>query len=299
MAKTTDAARGRWNEILSHFGIDSSWLDKKHHACPVSGQGTDRFRYSDMNGSGSYFCACSQGDRDGFGLLECKTSRSFADLAAEVDTLLGNKAEIVPKAETHADRLRKRAITVQRSAYLENRKLEIAPGLQFATGVDYYEDGKVMGKYAAMLGPITRNGRFITFHVTYLENGKKANVPSPRKILDKGTQGAGIELYAAAEEMGVAEGIETAIAAKMLFNMPVHSALNATNLAAWEPPKIAKRITIFADNDLNLAGMAGAYQLAHRLKMRDIDAVVLAPSKIGDWADHLFETAQYVPLIEH
>lgn len=283
--KTTEAAKGRWPEIFRYFGIDEKYLDGKHHECPALKAGTDRFRYSNCSGSANFFCSCSRGERDGFGLLECVLKKPFADLAAEVDTLLGNKASLVPKPKTYADTLKTIAIKAGRSAYLANRKLEVAPGLQFARNVNYYEDGKVVGKYDAMLGPITRAGKFITYHVTYLENGQKANVACPRKILDKGTQGGGIELYPAAEEMAVAEGIETAIAAKMLFGTPTHSALNATNLAAWEPPGVARRITIFADHDENHAGFAGAYQLSHRLRMKGIDSNVVFPDRIGDWAD--------------
>jgi putative DNA primase/helicase len=236
--KTIDAARGRWIEILTKVGgIDPAFLDKKHHPCPVNGDGTDRFRFSDQNGSGNYFCACSQGDAGGIGLLKCKTAREFRDLASEIDSLLGNKAEIEPHKETYAEQIRKRhKKPIARSAYLESRGLEVPPGLQWDTNVNYWDGGEVTGQYSAMLAPIIRDGQFITYHVTYLDKGKKASVPQPRKILPgPSIVGAGIELYPAAAEMGVAEGVETAIAAKMLFDCPTHSALSSGMLAKWKP----------------------------------------------------------------
>lgn len=286
--KTIEAARGRWREILKAFGFDALKLDGKHHPCPVTGEGTDRFRFSDQNGSGDFFCACSQGGVGGMKLLECKTGRTFKELAAEVDTILGNKHDAEPRRESYAEQLRKRAKPSERSGYLKSRGLEVAPGLLWAHSVEYWADEGMTGKYSAMLAPITRNGEFLTFHVTYLDNGKKANVPTPRKVLPgPPIAGAGVALYPAAEEMGVAEGIETAIAAQMLWNCPTHSALNAAMLAKWEPPPIAKTVYIFADRDKNFAGEAGAYQLAHRLSMKGIKAIVMLPEEIGDWNDVL------------
>ncbi|MCH7688119.1 MAG: hypothetical protein IH899_15805 [Planctomycetes bacterium] len=49
-----NAARGRWIDILSHFGIDRSILDGKHHPCPKCG-GTDRFRLIDAD-EGAVLC---------------------------------------------------------------------------------------------------------------------------------------------------------------------------------------------------------------------------------------------------
>jgi putative DNA primase/helicase len=221
-------------------------------------------------------------------LLECKTGRTFRDLAAEVDSIIGNQCDAKPRAQTYAEQLLPRAKPSLRSRYLESRGLEVAPGLRFAESVHYRDDGKVIGSYPAMLGPVTRAGEFQTFHVTYLADGSKASVPKPRKVLPGGAiTGAGIELYPAAEVMGVGEGIETCIAAKMLFGIPTHAALNASMLAKWQAPKVAREVHIFADNDANFAGHAAAWSLAHRLALRGIAAHVRMPDQIGDWNDVL------------
>lgn len=288
--KTTDAARGKWRSILEKFGIDGKYLDGKHHECPCTGEGDDRFRFSDQNGTGDYFCACSQGGKGGFGLLECKTGRPFRELAADVDALIGNTATpSAPRIATYAEQLRAIAKPAKRSRYLESRGLEMAPGLLFASSVDYRDDGKVIGKYAAMLAPIMRRGEFQTFHVTYLDDGAKADVRCPRKILPGGAiAGGGVELYPAAEVMGVSEGIETGIAAKIISGLPVHAAISAGGMAKWDAPDIAREVHIYADNDGNLAGHAAAYALANRLFLRGITPVVHIPSQVGaDWNDVL------------
>jgi putative DNA primase/helicase len=290
--KTVDAARGQWQRIIPSIGgIDAKYLDGKHHPCPCTGEGTDRFRFSNQNGSGDYFCACSSGGKGGMALLECITGRTFRELAPEVDTMIGNThtATAVRRVATYAEQLRARAIPSTRSAYLQSRGLIVAPGLRFARDVEYRDDGAPLGKFDAMLAPITRRGEWLTYHVTYLRDGRKANVPCPRKILPGGAiSGAGVELYPAAEEMGVGEGIETCIAAATLHAMPVHSALNADMLGKWEAPDVVRKLHIFADHDANFAGHRGAYTQAHRAAMRGIEVCVHFPDVVGtDWNDVL------------
>jgi putative DNA primase/helicase len=290
--KTSDAARGKWRAILTSFGIDGKALDGRHHPCPCTGEGEDRFRFSDQNGTGDYFCACSQGGKGGFGLLECKTGRPFRELAAEVDAMIGNVgSRTEPRAVTYADQLRAIAKPAARSRYLESRGLEVAPGLLWAKGIDYRDDGKIIGQFDAMLAPIIRKGEWQTFHVTYLENGGKASVPCPRKILPGGSiSGGGIELYPASEVMGVAEGIETAIAAKILFDCPTHATISADGMAKWEMPSLVRELHIFADHDENMTGHRGAYTLANRAALRGVKPIVHMPKELGDWNDVLIQS---------
>lgn len=282
MAKTLDAATGRWREILTEIGgVDAKLLDGKHHKCPKDGSGVDRFRFSDKGGSGSFFCACSQG-LGGMALLKCYTGREFGDLAKEIDEKIGNIAARVERKDTYADRLRSKATRATRSAYLESRGLKVPPGLQFARDVEYREDGNVLGKFDAMLAPVTRAGKFLTYHVTYLKDGRKAPVPCPRKILPgPSLVGGGVALYPPRSDgvIGVAEGIETAIAAHLLSpdSIPVHAALNTSMLAKWEPPAGTSRVIIFADHDENAAGQAAAWALCHKLRVSGTQAVVELP----------------------
>lgn len=290
--KTTDAARGRWCEILPSY-IDPKVLDGKHHKCPRDGSGADRFRFSDQNGSGSYFCACSKGEKGGMALLECCTGRDFKDLAREVDEIIGNTHDAKERKErspslTFAERLRPLQKTSKRSAYLEGRGLIVAPGLRFARGIEYRHDGESLGRFDVMLAPITRKGEWRGFHVTYLQDGKKANVPEPRKVYGEGISGGGVELFPAAEEMGVGEGVETCIAASMIFDCPTHAALSNTGLGKWEIPACVRTLHIFADNDDNFAGHFGAYQLAHRARLLGLTVIPHFPPRVGDdWNDVL------------
>jgi len=285
--KLRDRCNGRWLEILTspQIGIDESLLDGKHRACPGC-KGKDRFRFIGDD-HGGYFCGDMRGD--GFGLLQHVFGGDFASAAKMVEDVIGkdDNWKPGPRKQTYAERLQSIAKPAPRSLYLESRGLEMAPGLRFAWRVDYHDDGTVRN-FAAMLAPVTRDGKFLTYHVTYLLDGAKAPVDPARKILPGPTlTGASVALYPAAEEMGIAEGIETAIAAKMIFGIPVWSALSTALMKSWEPPAIAKRVTVFADHDPNAAGQAAAWHLCHRLRMKGIETDVRMPTMFGDWNDYL------------
>jgi putative DNA primase/helicase len=285
---TLEAAIGHWPRILAELGeVDPSLLDGRHHACPACG-GRDRFRFDDKDGRGTFYCSgCGAGD--GMKLLRAVTGHEFAPLAKRIDKLIGrNPGKAERRMPTYADKLRSIAKPSKRSAYLASRGLEVAPGLLFARGVEYWDGERVAGSFDAMLAPVTRGGRWLTFHATYLHRGRKAPVDPCRKILPAhgSVTGAGVELYPAAEFMGVAEGVETAIAAKMLHGTPTHAALNTSMLAKWEPPPVAKSVWIYADNDESAAGHAAAWALCHRLRMKGLRAEVVMPPDVGtDWAD--------------
>jgi putative DNA primase/helicase len=136
---------------------------------------------------------------------------------------------------------------------------------------------------------VTHDDRAVNLHLTLVtEGGQKASVEKPRRVMPgKLPDGCAIRLSPAAEVMGVAEGIETALSASILYGVPVWACINKTILAKWEPPKIARRILIFADNDANFSGQAKAYHLANRLAVQHkLDVEVLIPPEVGeDWND--------------
>ena len=288
-----ERARGRWPEIIGAvLGVE--FLSAKHGPCPATGEGCDRFRFSDVNGTGNYFCGCSHGDKDGFDLIRCARKCTFAEAAKMVESVIGaERSERPPKEREWWEDIK--PVAVKRSAYLESRGLEMAPALRFARDVPYFEDGKKVRTFDGMFAPIMRGEKFITWHLTYLFHGKKANVRSPRKILSGGIRGASVPLYAfESGELGVAEGIETAIAAHMLYKVPVWAALNAGNMARFEIPDGVTTLQIFADCDPNYCGHAAAYALAYKAKQAGIDAMVYIPQRHGDWNDVLLAPKQPV-----
>lgn len=296
--KISEHARTHWPRIIGEV-IGEKFTNKRtHQACPSTGEcgkGTKRYRFSDKHGNGNFFCHCSDGKADGFDLLQCVKGYDFASAVRDVESVIGpcprDKVKEVVEM-TMAERMREKACKIQRSEYLAGRGLEVAPGLDWVKEMPYTDEGdKVARLFPAMCAPIMRGDKFLTYHVTFLHGGKKADVKTPRKILPgPGNSGGSCPLYPAAAEMGIAEGIETAIAAKKIFGVPVWAALNTALLAAWEPPAIAKRIIIFGDNDSNYAGHAAVYKLAHRLKNAGLDVEIqIAPEVDSDWNDVLLK----------
>lgn len=296
--KTIAAAQGKWVGILKHFGIGDEFLRNVHGPCPLCG-GKDRYRFDDKDGSGSYFCA---GCGPGFGmdLIQKSTGLTFREAADQIDQIIGNieVQEVKPKTDP-AIRLRKigkglapmDGINPVR-LYLSARGLKPTPATRHHPGLGYYEGGRRAGTYPAMVhlfeGP---NLEPLTFHVTYLTaRGEKAPVQSAKKVMPAvgPLRGGCIRLYGAKEEVGIAEGIETAMAATQRHQVPCWAAYSATLLEQFQPPKGINRVVVFGDNDRSFTGQKSAFALAHRLKREGYEVSVRIPEQTGsDWADQV------------
>src|SRR5690606_25508506 len=95
--------------------------------------------------------------------------------------------------------------------------------------------------------------------------------------------GGCVQLGPACRVLGIAEGIETALAVNRATGMTVWAALSATLLERWEPPAEAETIYIWADSDRpDRQGIRRGEEAAERLRQRlagtRIKARVLLPS---------------------
>lgn len=292
--KAIDLARGKWRSVLTALGIDESALDGRHHSCPASGSGSDRFRFADRNGSGNYFCDCSQGEKGGMALVMCCKGLSYAEAAREVEGVVGAALETPERAKPDPrialnrirERLQPAAFSVKR--YLRERGLVPAPGLR-QTRLMTWEDGQRFGPFDTMVGLFqSADGKPESYHLTYLDGAKKADVKVQRRVMPPVTSitGCAIRLYPIEPHIGIAEGIETAIAAHMLHGMPVWSVYSANGVEAFEPPAGVERVTVFGDRDDTYTGQAAAYACARRLSRKGIAVDVRIPES-GDWNDAL------------
>ena len=294
--RTADAANGKWVGILRHFGIDDSFLRNVHGPCPMCG-GADRYRFDDRDGTGSYFCSgCGAGD--GLDLAVKYTGREFKDIAAEIDSFVGNLEKEAPAKKAADPSIRINSVLARTvpiadlspvKRYLNARSLPASKTLLCAPCLAYYDQGKQIAHYPAMVakffGP---DGTLVTLHVTYLSNdGTKAGVLSPKKILPPigKMDGGAVRLCASYETLGIAEGIETALAVMKNFKIPCWAATNANLLEKFQPPRVVKKIIVFGDKDFTFTGQKSAYILAHRLAISGLDVEVRLPDFIGDFAD--------------
>lgn len=295
-AKTSDEAIGRWPGILPALGIESRYLVNRHGPCPVC-EGKDRFRFDDKEGRGTWYCnQCGHGD--GFELLKLVNGWSFQDAAKQVDKIIGTvAAQPVIKDRTEQSKLEalRTVWTASREVkpgdpvwrYLTGRLgVESIPAaIRFHPGVRHSEGGTYPAMLAKMVYP---DGSGASIHRTYLTaDGHKAPVETVKKFMSgKPLNRAAVRLSAIQEYIGIAEGIETALAASVRFQTPVWAATNAVLLESWVPPVGVKQVLIAGDNDSSYTGQSAAFNLARRL-IRDGYAVeIVIPEEVDtDWAD--------------
>lgn len=321
-------AQGHWVEILSSNGIDQKFLQNKHGPCPIC-NGKDRFRFDDKEGRGTFFCnQCGSGD--GIKLLMLHHNCDFKQALAITTSALGiniNPYYPIKLSSNHISKpIREHVDCVASENDLEKRRyklnkawetaIPISPGdpvqcylsarglnldsfpdtLRYHPALPYYEDEKLIDTFPAMLGLVTdERNQLVTLHRTYLENGKKAEVPSPKKLMspiaDKATRGAAIQLYEPQDGiLAVAEGIENALAFYLATKIPTWSAISAGGMEQIILPLTVKEVIIVVDNDLSGRGQKAAIILSDRMLAEDRKVRRVMPPKINsDFADLLLE----------
>jgi putative DNA primase/helicase len=291
LAPLSERALRRWPDILAKLGVlDSKALRGKHTACPVCG-GKDRFRFDNKQGRGSWICSqCGAGN--GVDLVKAVLGLEFKQAAERIESVIGIAARVEPKAELSEAECRAACNRLWRASkpacegdavdrYLSARGLG---GRGYPTSLRC-GDGMMVAMVTAP------DGRPMTLHRTYLTaDGRKASVEVPRKLMPgQIAKGSAVRLAPACGHLGIAEGIETALSAAILFNLPVWAALNANLLREWQPPAGVVAVTVFADNDANFTGQEAAYSLARRLS-GNVAVDVQTPRGSGtDWNDVLLQ----------
>ena len=85
-------AEGRWYGILTQLGVDPVFLRNRNGPCPACA-GTDRFRFDDLEGKGTFYCNGGGNPLagDGFGLVKHLHECDFPAAARMVEEALGGK----------------------------------------------------------------------------------------------------------------------------------------------------------------------------------------------------------------
>ena len=120
------AARGRWGEILPALGIPTEALVNRNRPCPGCG-GSDRFRFDDKDGAGTWLCGGGGELRagDGFALLGHVRGLMPADALKAVAEYLGVEGRPEGRSEARrraraADRAKTEAALVHELRVLES-----------------------------------------------------------------------------------------------------------------------------------------------------------------------------------
>jgi hypothetical protein len=140
----------------------------------------------------------------------------------------------------------------------------------------------------ALITDVRHPERRLSLHRTWIgADGRKADIETPRLLLAGHPKAGGvIRLWPddwVTTGLGVAEGIETALAAAKRFT-PVWAAIDATNLGSFPVLAGIEALTIVADHDQ--AGVNSALNLGRRWRQAGREVFVLYPETPGtDWCD--------------
>ncbi|NBB07879.1 DUF7146 domain-containing protein [Pseudomonas monteilii] len=297
-----ERAVGRWPGILSSLGVEQQMLNvRKHHPCPWCG-GKDRFRFTDKSGTGSFYCG-QCGPKSAVDFVMHRRGWDFPTAAREIEAIVGDiKAQPIKRSAVGGTAAMKRFWQNSEKIikgdfvdrYLRSRGIVLDAYPAALRKHPIAEHIDVDGKrtiHPAMLAKLVKpDGAGTNVHRTYLtHDGHKANIDPQRKMMAGGVSGgSAVRLFEDySDTLGIAEGIETALSAASLFNVPVWAGLNTSLMKGWTPPEQVQRVMIFADRDENFAGEAAAYALASKLKGKGLSVDVMVPDLVGDWNDVL------------
>lgn len=267
--KTSQAVIGRWGEVFESFGLPPITNNKHFKGkCPLCHK-KGNFRIDDRNGTGSWICTCGNGN--GFELIKELTGMTFEESCDVIDKIICNDSSkdngFVDNGKSAVDRETDRFVKMLSikysfvEKYLNQRNIKILPeaAVKFSTS-EFYE--KDFSKMPAMHAHVTDyNDRLIYIHNTYLMNSQKAEVESPRKLFTiRSYEGSvSIKMFPRSKRLGIAEGIETALAAMQLTAINTWSVVNSAFMERFRVPEEVEILYIFADNDPNGTGLKAAF----------------------------------------
>jgi putative DNA primase/helicase len=257
------ALDGRWQDILPiAAGIDRALFTGKHVPCPLGCDGKRPFRFDNKAGSGSWICThCGGGYPQSLVMrrLGCDYKTALEEIvkAAGIAPVTAAPRQREPDEERYRKAraaLWKGSVPIEAGsvagAYLDYR-CDTGGSYPKALRAGFYAWEGV--RYPALLALVTSaDGKWAVQlqAVLLTPEGRKAPLEEA-KLTTPGLfpMGGAVRLTPPAEEMGICEGVETALSCAKLFGIPTWAALDARHLEHWEPPPECKLLHIYGDRD--------------------------------------------------
>lgn len=145
----------------------------------------------------------------------------------------------------------------------------------------------------AMIAAVRAGERIVAVQRTFLDSvamGKARDLAPAHRMLGRPGTGA-VRLAAAGAALGLAEGVETGLAAMQLLEIPVWTLLGTERSAIVKIPETVDRLVLLFDNDA--AGRRGAARAieAHARPGRVVETR-WPPPGFNDWNDILLEEVE-------
>ncbi|HDU4779274.1 TPA: toprim domain-containing protein [Klebsiella aerogenes] len=289
VTETVKQACGHWPRILPALGVKV--IKNRHQACPVCG-GSDRFRFDDKEGRGTWFCnQCGAGD--GLKLVEKVFGVTPSEAAGKVNAVTGNLSPVAPEviaateAETDADRKAAAALAVRLM-----EKTRPASGNAYLTRKGFPDHECVMLTATHKTGGVTFRAGDVVVPL-YGDAGAQVNVQlinsdGLKRTLKGGQVKGACHVLEGKKQAGkrlwITEGYATALTVHHLTGETVMVALSSVNLLSLASLARQKhpacQIVLAADRDLNGDGQSKAAAAADAC-----EGVVALPPVFGDWND--------------
>ena len=289
VTETVNQACGHWPRILPALGVKV--IKNRHQACPVCG-GSDRFRFDDKEGRGTWFCnQCGAGD--GLKLVEKVFGVKPSEAARKVNAVTGSLPPVAPAVmaaaedETGADRkaaaalavrLMEKTRTATGNAYLTRKGF---PSHECLTLTATHKTGGVTFSAGDVVVPLyDGTGALVNLQLINADGLKRTLKGGAVKGCSHTLEGK----KQAGKRLWIAEGYATALTVHHLTGETVMVALSSVNLLSLASLARQKhpacQIVLAADRDLNGEGQRKAAAAADAC-----NGVVALPPVFGDWND--------------
>ncbi|HFJ7064444.1 TPA: primase-helicase zinc-binding domain-containing protein [Escherichia coli] len=286
---TVKQACGHWPRILPALGVKV--IKNRHQSCPVCG-GSDRFRFDDKEGRGTWFCnQCGAGD--GLKLVEKVFGVTPSEAAGKVNAVTGNLPPVAPEviaaaeAGTEADRkaaaalaakLMEKTHTTTGNAYLTGKGF---PGRECLTLTTMHKTGGVTFRAGDLVVPLYDDtGALVNLQLINSDGLKRTLKGGQVKGACHTIEGQ----KQAGKRLWITEGYATALTVHHLTGETVMVALSSVNLLSLASLARQKhpacQIVLAADRDLNGDGQTRAAAAANAC-----EGIVALPPVFGDWND--------------
>lgn len=136
--------------------------------------------------------------------------------------------------------------------YLRARGIKIAlpDSLGYLANHEHKDEDDRRTAWPCMIAPLRDlRGNVTAVQRTWIAKDGSGKAPvKPAKRTSGPMMKAAVQLHAAGPMLGIAEGVETALSARQIYQIPVWATLSANRLGAVQLPDVVESIVIFADH---------------------------------------------------